>query len=118
MRPSSLCRLVFAVLLSAGAAHAQPFASPQQPPQPAQEPAKKSAALTTKTAFKLDPYKVIRSKFLQAQARGPIATPAELELLNDANDGHVDHFSMARATLVICGVEDPAQQQHYLAYLK
>ena len=79
MRPSFICRLVLTVLLSAGAAHAQPFASPQSTAQPP----RKSAALTSKTAFKADPFR-----------------------------------SMAKAILVIGGVEEPAQQQHYLAYLK
>src|SRR5690348_10917254 len=119
MRPSSICRLLLAALLSASAAHAQPFANPQPAPQPSTpQPPRKSAALTSKTAFKADPFRAMQSKFLQMQSPVPIATPAELDLLNDANDGTIEHWSMAKAALVICGVEDPAEQKHYFAYLK
>jgi hypothetical protein len=120
MRPSSICHLVLAILLAQGAAHAQPFATVQQLPAttPSQQPPRKSAALTHKTAYKADPFQAMRSQFLQMNSSVPIATAAELDLLNDANDGHIEHWSMAKAVLVIGGVEDPAQQQHYLAYLK
>jgi hypothetical protein len=120
MRPSSICHLLLAVLLAAGTVHAQPFATVQQLPttSPSPQPPRKSAALTSKTAFKADPFKAMRSQFLQMNSPVPVATAAELDLLSDANDGTIEHWSMAKAALVICGVEDPAQQQHYFAYLK
>src|SRR5262245_48277580 len=106
MRPSFICRLPLAVLLLAGAAHAQSFSS-QPVPQSTPQPPRKSAALTSKTAFKADPFKAMRSQFLQMNSPGPVATAAELDLLSDANDGTIEHWSMAKAALVICGVEDP-----------
>jgi hypothetical protein len=80
--------------------------------------ADKSAAVAHKTAFKIDPLKAMQASILTTDSNVAEISPAELKLLQDANDGHVEHSSMARAALVVCGIADPEKQKPYLAKLK
>lgn len=116
--------LLIAALLVASTAHASPKSGTPEPsakakpsvtPGPAVQ--KTSAALATKTAYKIDPYKAMQSKLLLTKSGKIRANKTELELLLDADDGHVDHFTMAKAALVICGVTDPEKQKHYFEKL-
>ena len=118
MRSPLLSSLILATLLLAHPAHAQTRPTAMRPSNGGGQPAPKSAALTSKTPFKLDPFLVLRSEFFRVELGGPVATEAEMELLYDANDGKVDNWSMAKAALVVCGVEDPQEQQQYFAQLK
>ena len=112
MRSTFLSGLTLAALLLATPAQAATKSAART-----SETAPKSAALTSKTAFKVDPYRAMRCSFLRTLAGTQIATENELDLLNDGNDGQIDNWSLAKATLVICGVEDPEQQKHYFAQL-
>jgi hypothetical protein len=122
----TLSSALFAVLLlfnSASAAtkgettSAKPVSASTKTSKTAKTPAK-SAAVATKTAFKVDPFKAIQASFLQTDSDLAEMSEAELELLKDANDGQIEHCSMAKAALIICGVSEPEKQKHYFAKLK
>jgi hypothetical protein len=65
-----------------------------------------------KTAFKIDPLTALQSSILATDATRISGT--ELDLLQHARRGKMEQWSMARAALVISGVMDEGEQQHYL----
>jgi hypothetical protein len=66
-----------------------------------------------KTAFKIDPLTALQSSILATSETAMTAT--ELDLLQHARRGKMEHWSMARAALVISGVTDEDEQKPYLA---
>lgn len=68
-----------------------------------------------KTAFKIDPLTALQSPLLATDDTATSAT--EFDLLQHASRNKMDHWSMARAALVISGVEDKDEQKTYLAKL-
>jgi len=120
MRTASYIGLVVAAFAIASSAFAEttPSANAKSAAQPAESGIRQSAAIARKTAFKVDPLEALHSPILRTNTGQSLATETELDLLLDANDGHVEHWSMAKAALVVCGVTDPARQKHYFAQLK
>jgi hypothetical protein len=123
MRSALQFSLLVAALLIASTTHASPKAATPEPTTKArsskQAPTVQptSAALATKTSYKLDPYKAMQNKLLLTKSGKIRANKTELELLVDADDGHVAHFTMAKAALIICGVTDPEKQKPYFEKL-
>ncbi len=66
-----------------------------------------------KTAFKIDPLTALQSPILATPETAMTAT--EFDLLQHARRGKMEHWTMARAALVISGVTDEDEQKPYLA---
>jgi hypothetical protein len=55
---------------------------------------------------------------IEALTGRPALTAEELDLFQDASDGHANHWSMAEASLLISGVTDRNERQQYVAQIK